>query len=61
MARACKLGISRAELIELMSGAVDWEVLRHNEAQQLHRRIVDAANLVVLAAPGVLKDRRALG
>lgn len=57
MGSALKICMSRSELIELMAGAVDWSVLRQAEAQKLHRKIVEAANIVILAAPQLLKGR----
>jgi len=55
MGSALKVVISRSELIDMMQTAVDWGAMKHHEAKKLHREIVRAANLVVLAAPNALK------
>lgn len=56
MGRALKTVMSRSELIAMMQSSVDWERMKQTEAQQLHRDIVKAANLVLLTAPGALKE-----
>lgn len=56
MGRMLKTVMSRAELIAMMQESVDWERLKQSEAQQLHKKIVEAANLVLLTAPGALKQ-----
>lgn len=56
MGRALKTVMSRSELIAMMQNSVDWERMKQGEAQQLHRDIVKAANLVLLTAPGALKE-----
>lgn len=56
MGSALKVVISRSELIDMMQAAVDWSAMKQTEAQRLHREIVRAANLVVLAAPQALKE-----
>jgi len=55
MGSALKVVISRSELIDMMQQTIDWSVLKQQEARRLRRKIDEAANLVVLAAPQALK------
>lgn len=57
MGSACKLRMSREELIEIMQQNIDWSVMTQPEATQLHMKITEAANLVILAAPQALCSR----